>query len=127
MMDDISTGASNDLERATEIARNMAAKYGMTENIGPVSYNSGEEVFIGRDLAQSKMYSEKTAAKIDDEVNGIMTEQYKKTLELLGENKDSLKAVAKVLLEEETIDGERFLQCLEDVKKQLNAEKNLSE
>lgn len=124
MLDDISTGASNDLERATEIARNMAAKYGMTENIGPVSYNSGEEVFIGRDLAQSKMYSEKTAAKIDDEVNKIMTEQYKKTLELLRENTDSLNEVAKVLLEEETIDGERFLQCLDDVKKQLNAENN---
>lgn len=124
MMDDISTGASNDLERATEIARNMAAKYGMTENIGPVSYNSGEEVFIGRDLAQSKVYSEKTAAKIDDEVNTIMTSQYKKTLEILSENKDSLKMVAEVLLEEETIDGERFLKCLEDVKKQRNAENN---
>lgn len=124
MMDDISTGASNDLERATEIARNMAAKYGMTENIGPVSYNSGEEVFIGRDLAQSKIYSEKTAAKIDDEVNKIMTEQYQKTIDLLKENKDSLKAVASLLLEEETIDGERFLQCIEEVKKQHNAENN---
>ena len=70
------------------------------------------------------MYSEKTAAKIDDEVNKIMTEQYKKTLELLRENTESLNEVAKVLLEEETIDGERFLQCLDDVKKQLNAENN---
>lgn len=116
VMDDISTGASNDLERATEIARNMTAKYGMTESIGPVSYNSGEEVFIGRDLAHSKAYSEKTAAEIDETVKAIMTEQYNKTLELLKENMESLDRVAKALLEEETIDGKRFSECMEGAK-----------
>ena len=116
VLDDISTGASSDLERATEIAHNMAAKYGMTESIGPVAYNNGDEVFIGKEIAHSKMYSEKTASEIDDEVKKIMVGQYKKTLELLKENMLSLEAVAKALLEEETIDGERFLACIESVK-----------
>ena len=116
VLDDISTGASSDLERATEIAHNMAAKYGMTESIGPVAYNNGEEVFIGKEIAHSKMYSEKTASEIDDEVKKIMVGQYKKTLELLKENMPSLEAVAKALLEEETIDDERFSACIESVK-----------
>ncbi len=124
VLSDISTGASSDLERATEIAHNMVSKYGMTEAIGPVAYGSGEEVFIGRDLAHSKAYSEKTAAEIDDEVKRIMVMQYKKTVELLKENINSLDAVAKLLLEEETIDGAQFEKCMEDVKKQLNAENN---
>lgn len=114
---DISTGASNDLERATQIAHNMAARYGMTESLGPVAYNNGGEVFIGKEIAHSKMYSEKTAEEIDAEVKKIIMCQYRKTIELLKENMKKLEAVAELLLEEETVDGESFLKCLENVNK----------
>ncbi len=107
-MDDISTGASSDIQRATEMARQMVAKYGMSDNIGPVSYDSGEEVFIGRDFGHSKAYSEKTAAQIDDEVSAILKERYQKTVDLLNENMEALKRVAEELLEKETIDGDEF-------------------
>lgn len=107
-MDDISTGASSDIQRATELARQMVAKYGMSDNIGPVSYDSDEEVFIGRDFAHSKAYSEKTASQIDEEVSAILNERYAKTVELLKEHTDILTRVAELLLEKETIDGEEF-------------------
>lgn len=107
-MDDISTGASSDIQRATELARQMVAKYGMSDSIGPVSYDSGEEVFIGRDFAHSKAYSEKTAAQIDDEVSTILNKQYAQTVRLLEENMDTLKRVAETLLEKETIDSDEF-------------------
>ncbi len=110
-MDDISTGASSDIQRATEIARKMITKYAMSENIGPVSYDEGEEVFIGRDFAHSKTYSEKTAADIDSEVKRILTQQYQKTEQILTENMEILDHVASKLLEKETIDGEEFEQC----------------
>jgi cell division protease FtsH len=105
---DISTGASSDIHRATEIAQQMVAKYGMSEKIGTVSYDSHEEVFIGRDFAHSKAYSEKTAAQIDDEVSAMISERYKTTLELLKENMDTLTRVAEELLEKETIDHAEF-------------------
>lgn len=107
-MDDISTGASSDIQRATELARQMVAKYGMSDNIGPVSYDSGEEVFIGRDFGHSKAHSEKTASQIDEEVSAILNERYEKTVELLKEHMDALTRVAELLLEKETIDGEEF-------------------
>lgn len=113
-MDDISTGASNDLERATEIAREMVSKYGMSSKIGPVAYHSDDEVFLGRDFAHSKKYSEQTAAEIDGEVKSIMTERYEKTRQLLGENMDSLKRVAELLIKEETINGDSFKECMEN-------------
>lgn len=124
VMDDISTGASNDLERATKIAHAMVSKYGMTDAIGPVAYNNGDEVFIGRDLAHSKAYSEKTAAEIDDEVKKIMVTQYNKTLKALKDNFEELKAVAELLLEKETIDANEFSECIKGVKKQRNADNN---
>ena len=110
-MDDISTGASSDIQRATDIARQMVTKYGMSEAIGPVSYDDGGEVFIGRDFAHSKAYSEKTAADIDAEVKHIMTLQYRKTEQILTENMAGLTRVAEKLLEKETIDGQEFEEC----------------
>jgi len=110
-MDDISTGASSDIQRATDIARQMITKYGMSDVIGPVSFDDGGEVFIGRDFAHSKAYSEKTAASIDDEVKNIMTLQYKKTTQILTENMDTLTRVANKLLEKETIGTEEFEEC----------------
>lgn len=110
-MDDISTGASNDIHRATDMARQMVTKYGMSETVGPVSYDEGGEVFIGRDFAHSKSYSEKTAAEIDEAVKQILTAQYKKTEQILTENIEILRRVANALLEKETIDGEEFEKC----------------
>lgn len=115
-MDDISTGASNDIQRATELARQMVTKYGMSESIGPVSYDDGGEVFIGRDFAHSKTYSEKTAADIDDEVKHILTLQYKKTEQILTENMEVLTRVANKLLEKETIDGIEFEECFNTIE-----------
>lgn len=112
-MDDISTGASNDLQRATSMARQMVVKYGMSESVGLVSYDSGSEVFLGRDLAQTKPYSEKTAADIDAEIKEILASQYKKTVQILTDNMDILKRVADKLLEKETIDGIEFDECFQ--------------
>lgn len=110
-MEDISTGASSDLQQATKLARQMVTKYGMSDIIGPVSYNDEEEVFIGRDFAHSKSYSEKTASDIDEEIKHILIMQYKKTEQILTENMDILKRVAEKLLEKETISGEEFEEC----------------
>jgi len=117
-MDDISTGASNDIERATSAVRQMIMKYGMSEKMGPVSYDDGGEVFIGRDFGHSKPYSEATAAQIDDEVREVMTKQYGKTKSLLSENKEMLEAVASALLERETIDKELFEELFNKYNKQ---------
>ncbi len=109
ILDDISTGASNDIERATKIARAMVTKYGMSDRIGPMTLGSGqEEVFLGRDFAQSKEYSEETAGLIDEEVKTIIDTAYKNAEEILKMNIDKLHAVAGVLLEKEKIDGEEF-------------------
>ncbi len=109
ILDDISTGASNDIERATKIARSMVTKYGMSERVGTIMLGSGgEEVFLGRDLAQSKEYSEETAAIVDEEVKRIVDQGYNTALEILKANIDKLHAVAGVLLEKEKIDGEEF-------------------
>lgn len=110
-MDDVSTGASSDIQRATEIARQMVTKYAMSEVMGPVSYDDGGEVFIGRDFAHSKSYSEKTAADIDSEVKRILTLQYQKTEQILTENMEILNRVAEKLLQKETIDGDEFEKC----------------
>jgi len=84
VLDDISTGASNDIERATKIARNMVTKYGMCERVGTITLGQNqEEVFLGRDFAQSKEYSEETAAIIDEEVKSIIDFAYKKAAEIL--------------------------------------------
>ena len=109
VLDDISTGASNDIERATKIARNMVTKYGMSERVGTITLGQNqEEVFLGRDFAQSKEYSEETAAIIDEEVKSIIDFAYKKAAEILNANMEKLHVVAGILLEKEKIDGEEF-------------------
>ena len=109
ILDDISTGASNDIERATKIARNMVTKYGMSDRIGTITLGSGqEEVFLGRDFAQAKEYSEETAGIIDEEVKRIIDTGYRMATEILKANVDKLHKVAGVLLEKEKIDGDEF-------------------
>ena len=109
ILNDISTGASNDIERATKIARSMVTKYGMSERIGALMLGSGqEEVFLGRDFAQAKEYSEETAAIIDEETKKIVDAGYNRAKQILTDNVDKLHAVAKVLLEKEKIEGEEF-------------------
>ncbi len=106
---DVSTGASNDIERATKIAKAMVTKYGMSEKLGAIAYGAGEEeVFLGRDFAKEKNYSEETSSLIDQEIKRIIDTGYEKAVKLLTENMDKLTAVANVLLEKEKIDGEEF-------------------
>ncbi|MCI9177852.1 MAG: ATP-dependent zinc metalloprotease FtsH [Clostridia bacterium] len=115
VLDDISTGASNDIERATSIARSMVTKYGMSEKVGTITLGSSqEEVFLGRDFATQKEYSEETAAMIDEEVKSIIDFAYRKAAEILQANMDKLTAVATVLLEKEKIDGEEFDNIFEE-------------
>ena len=109
MLDDISTGASNDIERATKIANAMVTKYGMSKRLGTITLGSDQqEVFLGRDFAQEKTYSEETAGIIDEEMKRIIDSCYAKAMEILKANEDKLHAVAKVLLEKEKITGEEF-------------------
>ena len=114
VLGDISTGASNDIERATKIARAMVTKYGMSSVLGTISFGSGnEEVFLGRDLAQSKDYSDETATLIDVEVKKIIDAAYRRAEELLNANMSKLHAVAGVLLEKEKIDGDEFSEIMD--------------
>ncbi len=123
-LDDISTGASNDIERATKIARQMVTKFGMSDKIGPINLGSEhDEVFIGRDFVQSKNVSEVLAAEIDAEVRSIIECAYNKCMQLMSENIDKLDKVAEVLIEKEKIDGEEFEKIfngnvLEDAQQQ---------
>jgi len=108
-LDDISTGASGDIQQATSVARNMVTVYGMSEKLGPISYDSaGQSIFIGRDFGQTKSYSEETAALIDAEVKGIFDEAMAKAEAILREHADILVAVAEYLLANETMDGDDF-------------------
>ena len=108
-LDDISTGASNDLQRATEIVRDMVVKYGMSDDLGPVVYDSGNgEVFLGKDYGHVNNYSEQTSARIDSEVEKIMREAYAKTTSILKEHYDKLELVAETLIKKEKISGEEF-------------------
>ena len=108
-LDDISTGASGDIQHATQLARAMVTQYGMSEKLGPISYDSSSHsIFIGRDFGQMKSYSEETAALIDEEVKRIFDEAAAACERLLEEHRDTLIAVAEYLLEHETMDGEDF-------------------
>ncbi len=114
VLEDISTGAQNDLERATKIARNMVTHYGMSEKLGPMTYGTDDdEVFIGRDLARSRNYSEEVAAAIDKEMRTIIDKAYHKCETLLKENIDKLHKVAEALLEKETLDAKEFEELFE--------------
>jgi cell division protease FtsH len=106
VFDHLSTGAANDLRQATQLAREMVCKYGMSDAIGPVSYDEeGAEVFLGRDFATHKNYSEKTAEAIDSAVAGMLSELYQAASQLLAENRDTLDRIADALLERETLEG----------------------
>ena len=107
-LDDISTGASNDIMRATELARDMVTKYGFSEKLGPVCYGQTDEVFLGNDYHSRKNYSEEVAAEIDEEVRRIVEEGFAEAERILTENIDKLHEVAAALLEVETLDGEQF-------------------
>jgi len=108
-LEDISTGASNDIERATAAARQMVSKYGMSDTLGPVCYGSEhDEVFIGRDFVQSRSISENVSAMIDSEVSKIIDNQYERCLSLIKENMDKLNLVADALIEREKLSGEEF-------------------
>ena len=109
ILDDISTGASNDIERASKIARDMVMKYGMSEKLGPITFgDTQEEVFLGMEKNNGRNYSEKLAAEIDEEVGNIINSAYKYTDRVFKENIDKLHAVAKVLIEKEKISAEEF-------------------
>ena len=105
---DISVGASNDIDRATKLAKDMVARYGMCERLGTVSYLDGGEVFIGRDYQTTKSYSEKTAATIDDEVKALIDKAYDHCRQILSDNRDKIETVVEFLLEKESITGEQF-------------------
>ncbi len=107
-LDDISTGASNDIQRATDIARDMITKYGFSEKLGTVNYSDSEEVFLGRDFTSSKKYSEEVAAEIDEEIRKIIGECLEETKEILSSHMTELENVAQALLLVETLDGEQF-------------------
>ncbi|WMJ79036.1 MULTISPECIES: ATP-dependent zinc metalloprotease FtsH [unclassified Sedimentibacter] len=115
-LDDISTGASNDIERATKIARAMVTTYGMSDELGPMTYGTNEEeVFLGRDFNKIRNYSEEVAARIDNEMRRIIDSAYHKTETLLSENMEKLDRVAQALLEKETISGKEFEMLFEEV------------
>ncbi|MCQ4636167.1 ATP-dependent zinc metalloprotease FtsH [Anaerovorax odorimutans] len=107
-LDDISTGASNDIMRATEIAKDMVTKYGFSDKLGPVNYSSSDEVFLGKDFSTRQNYSEETASEIDEEVKNIVEACFEEAKAILTEHLDKLNTVAEALLEIETLDGEQF-------------------
>lgn len=114
-LDDISTGASNDIERATKLAHSMIAKYGMSEELGPITYGRDEsEPFLGRDMGHVRDYSEATSCAIDREIKRMMTEAYHKTENILNEHMDQLHVVAKYLFENEKMSGEEFAKIMKE-------------
>ena len=115
IFEDITTGASSDIQKATEIARSMVVRYGMSEKLGMINYeNDGDEVFIGRDLAHTKAYSDKTAAAIDEEVRAIIDECYKEAEKILRDHEKVLHEVSKLLIEKERITREEFEKTFEN-------------
>ena len=111
--DDICTGASNDIERATDLARKMITRFGMSERLGLVTYgNDNNEVFLGRDFSSTPNYSEKTAATIDDEIESVVMTQYKKAIEIIKSAMPKLHEVAKQLFENEKMSGEEFVKIM---------------
>ncbi len=136
-LDDISTGASNDIQRATDIAKEMVTKYGFSEKLGPVNYSSSDEVFLGKDFTSKQSYSEGTAAQIDAEVKAIVEEAFEAAKKILSEHMEQLHAVAEGLLEVETLDHDQFVQLFdgtktpkelaEDLKSEMEKKKALNE
>ena len=114
-LDDISTGASNDIDRATSIAQAMVTKYGMTDKLGPVAY-SDNDIFVGLETGRMKKYSERIASDIDDEVISIIRSAYSKAEDILKEHSDQLEGVAKFLFNNEKMSGEQFSDIIEGRK-----------
>jgi len=110
VLKDISTGAANDLQRASQIARKMVTEYGMSDDLGPIAYSSQEEVFLGRDYGHTRSYSEDVASLIDAEIKRIVQEGYKRAEQLLMDNMSRLHKVAEVLMEKEKLEAEEFEQ-----------------
>ena len=117
IFNDISTGASNDIQRASELARKMVTKYGMSEKLGPIAFGSGnDEVFLGKNYNHTKNYSENVASLIDEEVNKIITDAYKRTETILTEHVDQLHLLAETLVKLEKVDKEQFVSLMETGK-----------
>jgi len=112
-LQDISTGASSDIDRASKLARDMVGRFGMCESLGTVSYTGGDELFIGRDYQSTKSYSEKVAGTMDDEVKRLIDKAYKECEEILRRDADKMQQVVDFLLEHETMTGEQFADCME--------------
>ena len=116
ILGDISTGASNDIERATNLVFSMITKYGMSEKLGPITYGSNNsEVFLGKEFGHNKTYSEETAAKIDEEVNEYISNGYSQTEEILKNHLPELHRVAQFLFEHEKMSGEQFECAMKDM------------
>ena len=117
VLDDVSTGASADIQQATKVARNMVTRYGMSERLGAVLYGSGHsdtEVFLGRDFNNTKNYSEKIAAEIDDEVRNIIESAHTECRKILSEHIDKLHLIAGYLLKAEFMDADQFKAAMEN-------------
>ena len=128
VFDDINTGASNDLERATQTARKMVMQYGMSEKLGYVTFTAEDhEVFLGRDFSQGRNYSESVAAVIDEEIKRIIDECYAKCEKLLNDNRDKLDNVAKALVEHEKLDANEFEYVFENGSLETSNEENIEE
>ena len=112
-LQDISTGASNDIDRASKLARDMVGRYGMCESIGTISYTGGDELFIGRNFEKTKSYSEKVAGTIDDEVKKLMDKAYEQCKTILKRDEEKLRQVVDFLMEKETMTGQQFADCME--------------
>ena len=115
VLEDISTGASNDIERASELARKMVTKYGMSAELGPIMFGESESgnVFLGRDFGHNRNYSEEVASKIDKEIHAIITDGYNETSRKLTENMDKLHTVAQYLFDHEKVNAEQFVALME--------------
>lgn len=124
-LQDISTGASNDIDRASKLARDMVGRYGMCEALGTVSYTGGDELFIGRDYQSTKSYSEKVAGTMDDQVKQLIDRAYKHCEEILRRDADKMKKVVEFLLEHETMTGAQFAQCMDGKEIEMASETSL--
>jgi cell division protease FtsH len=116
--DDVTSGAQNDLDRATKLARKMVTEFGMSEKLGPITFKgeSEDEVFLGRDIASKPHYSDKVASLIDDEVHNIIIGSYEKAKKIITENSEALARLAQELVEKETLHRKDVLDLLSDVK-----------
>jgi cell division protease FtsH len=124
---DVTTGASNDIQRATAMARSMVMKYGMSDRLGPIQFGEdSDEVFIGREIGRSRNYGEEVASIIDEEVKEIMTNSYKEALRIINENIDVLHSTAKLLLEKEKVTGDEFRALFKKPTEEKNEEEAVS-